>query len=188
MRRSTLIAIVFLGLVSTAVHASTFAGVMLGSNEVPPNGSPAVGFTTATITGDILDVDVSWSGLTGGLPAAAHIHCCTTPGTNVNVAVPFTSFPAVLSGTYTHSFDLLDQSIYNPDFLNNFGGGTASGAEAALIAGLEAGQAYANIHNATYPGGEIRADLAQIPEPSCMLLMSGGVLGLAAYARRRRVA
>jgi hypothetical protein len=189
MRRPTLIfLVVLLGLfVSLPMTASTFAGVMLGSNEVPPNASPATGFSAVTVMGDTLTVDVSWSGLMGGNPGAAHIHCCVTPGNNVNVAIPYTSFPSTTSGTYIHTFDLLDASIYTMNFLTNFGGGTAMGARDALIAGLEAGEAYSNIHNAVYPGGEIRADLAQIPEPSSVLLMGAGLLGIAAYARRRIV-
>jgi hypothetical protein len=39
-------------------------------------------------------------------------------------------------------------------------GGTTAGAEAALLAGLEAGQAYLNIHTTMFPGGEIRGFLA----------------------------
>jgi len=35
-------------------------------------------------------------------------------------------------------------------------GGTAAGAEAALVGGLAAGQAYFNIHTSPFPGGEIR--------------------------------
>ncbi len=189
MRRSTLIfLVVLLGFfVSMPMAASTFAGVMLGSNEVPPNASPASGFSAVTVMGDTLTVDVSWDGLIGGNPGAAHIHCCITPGNNVNVAIPYPSFPSTTSGTYSNTFDLLDPGIYTSSFLNNFGGGTAAGAEAALKAGLAAGLAYSNIHNMVYPGGEIRADLAQIPEPSSILLMGAGVFGIAAYARRRIV-
>ena len=189
MPRSTLVLLaVFLGLVSMPMHGATYAGVMLGSNEVPPNASPATGFATVTVMGDSLTVNISWNGLIGGDPAAAHIHCCIAPGNNVNVAVGFPGFPPTTSGTYMHAFDLLDPSIYTMSFLTDFGGGTAAGAEAALKAGLEAGEAYSNIHNAVYPGGEIRADLARIPEPSSLLLMSAGLLGIGIYARRRRVA
>jgi len=168
-----------------SAYADSWAGVMLGTNENPANGSTATGFTLATIVGDSLTVHVDWDGLTGGDPAAAHIHCCTTPGTNVTVAVGFPSFPATLSGTYDHVFDLTDPNIYTMNFLNNFGGGTAAGAQAALIAGLNAGMAYSNIHNAQFMGGEIRADLASIPEPATALLLAVGTLGLTGYARRR---
>ena len=53
----------------------------------------------------------------------------------------------------------------------------------ALIAGLEAGLAYVNIHNAEFPGGEIRA---RIPEPMTLALAALG-LGIAGLARRRQL-
>ena len=49
-------------------------------------------------------------------------------------------------------------SSYNPAFVTAHGG-TVAGAEADLLAGLKAGQAYLNIHSSTFPGGEIRGFL-----------------------------
>ena len=161
-----------------------FAGTMLGSNEVPPTGSTATGFTTVDILGDLMTVDVSWSGLIGGTAAAAHIHCCVPIGTNVGVAVGFTGFPAATSGTYHNTFDLTNSSIYTASFLSAFGGGTAAGAEAALIAGLEANQAYSNIHDTQFGGGEIRANLTQVPEPSMGVMVAAGMIGLILWRRR----
>ena len=91
-----------------------------------------------------------------------------------------------LSGSYTHTFDLTSSSVYTSGFLNNFGGGTAAGAQAALINGLNAGHAYVNIHNAVFPGGEIRAFVTATPEPTTYGLMAMGLAGLAGVARRRR--
>lgn len=65
------------------------------------------------------------------------------------------------------------------------GGGTAAGAEAALIAGLDDGLGYGNIHNAIFPGGEIRANLAVVPEPVTITLFGLGLAGIG-LARRRR--
>jgi hypothetical protein len=117
---------------------------------------------------------------------AAHIHCCIAPGSNVGVAVGFPSFPATPSGTYQHTFDLTDPTIYTLGFLNNFGGGTAAGAEAALIAGLVAHLAYVNIHNVQFPGGEIRSQVALVAEPMSLALFAVA-LGAAGYARRRQL-
>jgi CHRD domain len=57
-------------------HADTiYTATLLGSNEVPPTGSPATGFATFTLSGDLLSIDETFSGLV--TPAsAAHIHCC----------------------------------------------------------------------------------------------------------------
>ena len=115
-----------------------FTATMNGTTEVPPNASPATGFSEVTydsITNE-LTVDLTWAGLIGGNPAASHIHCCSAPGTNVNVAVAFPVFPATTSGSYSHVFNLLDSTTYTSSFLTNFGGGTAAGARTALVNGI----------------------------------------------------
>jgi hypothetical protein len=137
-------------------------------NENPPHPtSSATG--TALVTWDTatsmmtMAVNVVFSGLTTP-DIAAHIHCCTTaPGGNAGVAttVPFfTGFPiGVTSGTYSHSFDMLSATSYNPAFVTAHGG-TPTSAAAALLAGILEGQAYLNIHSMMFPGGEIRGFLA----------------------------
>ncbi len=138
-----------------------------GLNENPPNASSATG--TALVTFDTFDtvtsimtVNVVFTGLTGP-DTAAHIHCCISPPGNAGVAttVPtFTGFPlGVTSGTYVHTFDMLNPASYNPAFVAAHGG-TAASAEAALLAGILAGQAYLNVHTTFRPGGEIRGFLA----------------------------
>jgi hypothetical protein len=165
-----------------------FTAHMNGATEVPPNPSPAFGFTKVTVDdmADTMQVDVSWNGLTGGPPSAGHIHCCSAPGTNVGVAVPFPGLPATTTGVFHHLFDLTDASIYTLTFLNDFGGGTAAGAQTALVNGFFAGMAYSNLHNATFPGGEIRGQLAAVPEAGTWGLMILGFGAVGALLRRRR--
>ena len=49
-------------------------------------------------------------------------------------------------------------ATYNAPFVTA-NGGTAAGAEAALLAGIAAGKAYFNVHTQSVPGGEIRGFL-----------------------------
>ena len=144
----------------------TFATTLTGANENPPNASPGTG--TATVLWDdathMMTVSVMFSGLTG-TTMASHIHCCVSPPTNTGVATQlptFSGFPlGVTSGTFTQSFDMTNASSYNPAFVT--ANGSVAAAEAALLTGLHAGQAYLNIHTSTFAAGEIRGFLGEIP-------------------------
>jgi hypothetical protein len=95
----------------------------------------------------------------------AHIHCCAPPGVGAGVATTIPTFPGfpanVTSGTYEMTFDTTQESTFNTTFLDN-NGGTAAGAEAALLAGLNGGMAYFNIHTITFGAGEVRANLSLV--------------------------
>lgn len=161
-----------------------------GAAEAVPNASPATGSVMLTIDLDLftMKVDATFSGLTGTV-AAAHIHCCTAmpnAGTAV-VASPLPSFPGfptgVTSGSYMQTFDLTLASSYSPAFLSA-NGGFAGGAFSGLLAGLDGGKAYLNIHTTEFAAGEIRGFLAPVPEPETWAMLLGG-LGLIGWAARR---
>ncbi len=142
-----------------------FTATLNGANQNPPIATPGTG--NATVTWDTVSnemtVNVTFSGLTTPT-TAAHIHCCVTPPGNAGVATTTPSFPGfplgVTAGTFTNTFDMTAPSSYNPAFVTANGGTTASAA-ATLLAGLQAGQAYLNIHTTMFPGGEIRGFLQQ---------------------------
>ena len=131
-----------------------------------PSASTATGFGTVSLN-DLLDtitVDLSWTGLIGGPASAAHIHCCAPPGTNAGVLFPFAGVPAATSG-----------SIPEQTFA----------ITPLEVAELEAGLMYMNIHNTTFPGGEIRGQLlAPTPEPASIGFIVPGLACLAFALRR----
>lgn len=175
-----------LGMMPATASAQSWYGSLVGTNEVPPNASTATGFASITRSGNFLSLSLTWSGLMGGPVSAGHLHCCSNPGSNVGVAVGFLGLPASTSGSYTNTFDLSSASTYAAGFLNNFGGGTPAGAHAALVAGLNAGTAYVNLHNAQFPGGEIRANVVVTPEPASIVMFALGMIGVGAAVRRKR--
>lgn len=156
----------------TFASTITYIAILTGAGENPPNASTATGTALFSLTGDMLTIDITFSGLIGGNASASHIHCCAAPGTNAPVWVPFAGFPNATSGTYSNTIDL-STFIFS-------GGGT----EAALIAGLSNGTAYANIHNATFPGGEIRGQIIATPEPGTFLLLGTGTAAMLLLRRR----
>jgi hypothetical protein len=169
MKRLSAIAVcslmLLLGATQAAANIIVYSVGLFGTESVPVNASTASGFATVTVddVANTVAVVLSFSGLTGGNASAAHIHCCVATTANGPVVIPFTGFPAATSGTYSNTF---------------------LGVSAANIAGIEAGLAYINIHNAIFPGGEIRGNiLTKVPEPGSLSLV--GLAALALFGSRR---
>lgn len=176
-------------LAEAANAATVYKATLLGANENPPVATPGNGVAFLTIDGDLLTVAATFDDLLGNV-AAAHVHCCAPAPANVGVATQVPTFPGfpsgVTSGSYQQSFSLTALSTYNPAFVTA-NGGTAQGARNALLAALDSGQAYFNVHTTFAPPGEIRGQFALIPEPASWALMIAGfgIAGAAIRWRRR---
>jgi hypothetical protein len=126
-------------LVAGAAHSQNYTASLDGSQEVPPNPSPATGSATLTLdAAKILSYNITFSGLLG-TETAAHIHCCAPPGISAGVLFPLP--PG------------------NPKI------GSVGPLTAQQESDLNAGLMYVNIHTNLYPGGEIRGQIYVQPTP-----------------------
>jgi hypothetical protein len=127
---------------------------MLAANEVPGNRSTGTGFGTVELSPDetTITVNMTFNGLTA--PATvAHIHGPAGAGTNASVLFPFTGVPAATSG-----------SIPQQTFAIN----------ATQVGYLKNGLLYMNVHNANFPGGELRAQLLPVPSAGLTFTNASG--------------
>ena len=167
----------------------SYRAVASGALQSPPNASPGTSLVTIDLGGTQMFVDMPFRDLLG-TTTDAHIHCCTSAAfTGVApVAVPFEGFPmGVHAGTYSNAIPLGEEMSYDPAFLSA-NGGTASGAQSALVDAINANEAYVNIHTSLYPNGEIRGWLVAappVPETAEWSMLAVGLAGLMWMSRRR---
>lgn len=119
----------------------SFSVPLTGQKENPGNASNAVGTLIGTFnnTTNVLAFTLRFNGLSANA-TAAHLHAPAGPGANGPVTIGFSGFPTgVTSGFYSNTYTLTPAQKTN------------------LLAGLM----YVNIHNSTFPGGEIRSQLTE---------------------------
>lgn len=186
-----------LSIVAVLIALPAHAALLTFYRELGPEapGATGSGWARATFDTDALTmrVEAEFSGLSG-LTTVAHIHCCTAVPESGTVGVAtypgtFPGWPAgVSAGSYDGSFDMSLATSYTSGFIDNFGGGTVAGAFAALLAGLDGGRGYFNVHSSTFPAGEIRGFLrtVPVPEPGALVLLGLGLLAVAITLRNRR--
>lgn len=170
------------------------AQALVYTTTLGPEVSGATGSGTAQITIDevanTMRVEVSFSGLSGNT-TVAHIHGPTAiPGTGtagvMSRTPTFLGFPAgIQTGSYDSIFDLLNSSTYGTTFLTNQG--SVAAARSTLLASLNSGSAYLNVHSTTYTGGEIRGFL-QVPAPLPILGAAAGMTWCRRLRRRVKAA
>jgi hypothetical protein len=130
---------------------------LTGFEEVPVISTTGSGAFFARIVGDTaIDFVLVYEDLEGGAVAAAHIHLGQV-GVNGAIVIHFCGTggkpacpptPGTLAGTVTAQ-----------DVVAVPAQGIAAGDMAEVIRAIRAGKAYANVHTATYPSGEVRGQL-----------------------------
>jgi hypothetical protein len=187
---SSLLAL-FAAAMPALAHEQIYATVLSGAAENPTNASLGGGAGVVTFDLDLLTmrVQTTFAGLSGNV-TASHIHCCVAAPGNVGVATQtptFSGFPlGATFGSYDHTFDMALASSYNASFIAA-NGGTVSSAFSALLAGVDAGRSYLNIHSTFAPGGEIRGYLVSVvPEPETYALFLSGLAIVGWVVRRHK--
>lgn len=182
-------------LLSVLIASSLISARAQTTYTVHFDGPSSTGVGDGTVAYDpathFLSLQAVFTGLTGNT-TASHIHAATAvPGTGTAGVATMTpnllGFPlGVNSGTYSSPLlDLTQAGSFNSSYITA-NGGTPASAEAALVAAMNAGTAYWNIHTDAFPGGEIRGFLVAVPEPGTLALAGLGAIGLAARAWNKR--
>ncbi|MDX2242965.1 MAG: PEP-CTERM sorting domain-containing protein [Leptolyngbyaceae cyanobacterium bins.302] len=159
-----------------------FSGDINGAQQVPPNSSPATGFFNATLEGTADSwkflYEVTFSGLSGPL-ALAHIHLgdrgTTGPVVHDLDAPPLGSTSGTITGDWLSSE--LPAGVAPATVFNRF-----------LAEGY-----YFNLHSNTpdfpdyLPQGEIRGQVAAVPEPMTVAgVLVASALGVASRRKKKQ--
>ncbi len=136
-----------------------FSADIGGANEVPPNGSPAVGFMIGTFDDGSNTLSFSWS-ITDDLVGEP-----SAPGAHFHHA------PAGSNGPIVFGFRADDWELAGNDVWANM--------TAEQVGWLFDGEIYINFHTTAFPGGEVRGQVLLVPTQASMSLAVVGVLALA---------
>jgi CHRD domain len=141
---------------------------MIGYEEVPSVSTAASGEFRAKISGDQIDWTLTYRDLEGDVQQG-HIHfgqkgvnggisvfLCTNLGNGPVGTQPCPPDPATISGT----IQAADVSPNIPATAAARTQGIDTGEFAELVAAIREGVTYANVHSTRWPGGEVRAQLA----------------------------
>lgn len=173
-KRATRLLVAMVALIVSALPAAAniwiLQAVLTGDQEVPPNGSRAVGSVSMSYNDEtnMFNMAILVEGIARSDLIASHIHQ-GPPGVNGPII-----FDIGAGNQYTETPNGLMRILENA-------GPLPESNEEFLLSNRN----YVNIHTNQFPGGEIRGQLIVVPEPATVAVVTMG-LGLLAARKRRR--
>lgn len=161
---------------------TTYTFNLDGAQETPPVLTSAVGSFMMTLDdiGTISFASASF-GVTSPPPFAAHIHMGMA-GTSGAVVFDLGAVADTVGPVTIGLFTVPDSFAFATT--------SPKGIDPALVAMINAApwDYYVNIHSSIHPTGEIRGQLAPVPEPGTYALLAVGLGVVSVVARRRQTA
>ncbi|MGH2386361.1 MAG: CHRD domain-containing protein [Candidatus Limnocylindria bacterium] len=134
-----------------------FVTSLSGAEEVPPNSSLASGVAIFHLSADGMSLSYKLIASNIENVTQAHIHAPAPAGANAGVVAWLYpeegQAPILIPGR--HDGVLATGTITADDLVGSLAGQPLS----ALIAQIQSGNAYVNVHTTQFPGGEIRGQL-----------------------------
>jgi hypothetical protein len=156
-----------LGVLAVSSYATADSGktnldarTMIGYLEVPAISTGATGSFEARIEGNELHYRLSYSDLEAAV-TQAHIHFGQR-SVNGGISIWLCGAGATPgpAGTPTcPSSGTVTRTVGPGDVVGPAGQGIAAGQFDEIVAAMQAGGAYANVHSSLFPGGEIRSQI-----------------------------
>jgi CHRD domain len=151
---------------ATVAKADQIGALLTGYEESPSVSTTGSGEFTATVDRDVIEFTETYSGLQGTV-TQSHIHvgqlgvngsiviflCQTAANPDPTGLAPECPQEGTVSGTITTANVIAGETASQQ---------LAAGDLAAVVAAIEAGAAYANVHTDVSPGGEIRGQIRTI--------------------------
>ena len=137
---------------TVTVTQNAFAAMMNGANERPtPSGATGTGAASFRRNGDVVNYIITFQGLTG-TPTGVHLHGPAGANTTADILVEF-SVAGVTSGTGVIT------GTFNVAAIRSVNGQPAMSLD-EVLALMQSGNTYVNVHTAQFTNGEIRGQVA----------------------------
>jgi len=159
MRTRLVLAVFVLGLIAVGMAAAGMNGRWnthpTGDNEVPPNGSQAQAQANLKLSDDGTSLSFKLNVANIENVTQAHIHMAPAGSNGGIVAWLYPSGPPLQLIPGRSSGTLGEGTITAGDLTGPLAGQPLS----ALVAAIDAGNAYVNVHTSQFPGGEVRGQV-----------------------------